>query len=100
MPESFPETDAISYGEGGSIKFTDEKKHPLTYTEGIGQRPYTRHSSHPTKEDAEKVSKALSKNFYNVTVPSKGEFVVYKDLFNTFSEGGSTKGFEYSIGGL
>ena len=75
-------------GEAGDVKFTDDKKYPLTYIEREGQMPYTRHSSHPTKQDAEKVSKGLSKHFYNVIVPIDGEYVVYTNLFQTFAGGG------------
>mgnify|MGYP003659579149 CR=1 FL=1 len=76
----------VKLKRGDKLEFTDEKIHPLTYIEKEGQMAYTRHSSHPTKKDAERVSEGLSKNFYNVIVPSKGEYVVYKNLFNTLAK--------------
>ena len=81
-----------SYEEGGVVKFTDVKRFPLTYKDREGQMAYTRHSSHPTKKDAEKVSKELSKHFYNIIVPIDEEYVVYKNLFDTYSNGGEIDG--------
>jgi len=91
VPESFPETDAISYGEGGSIKVGDKVMLPeIKMRDGKTQFEKV--------ENGEVLS--IENGIYDVLNPKTNR--IHRVTLNQikYKNGGSTKGFEYSIGGL
>jgi hypothetical protein len=100
VPESFPETDAMSYKKGGGVedvskslyveKIYDNNGNIMGYTVKDKFNVSGKYTLSSKKERAEENRQYLIDN------PSK--LAYYRK--NEYKNGGSTKGFEYSIGGL
>ena len=91
VPESFPETDAMSYKNGGSVKVGDKVMLPeIKMRDGKTQFEKV--------ENGEVLS--IENGIYDVLNPKTNR--IHKVTLNQikYKNGGSTKGFEYSIGGL
>jgi hypothetical protein len=91
VPESFPETDAMSYKNGGSVKVGDKVILPeIKMRDGKTQFEKV--------ENGEVLS--IENGIYDVLNPKTNR--IHRVTLNQikYKNGGSTKGFEYSIGGL
>ena len=99
VPESFPETDAISYKKGGAAN--DYYEQLAVYVQGVGSI----YNGTSMKKAIDKANSYLKKNAKAEIVISDEKYGDTYDLDGNMIEdkmatGGSTKGFEYSIGGL
>ena len=103
-PESFPETDAMSYKNGGGVdavevggRFYDTRRDKLaeivSTNKGLISFKYLN-----------KVGTEFSSNNVESLVKNQFDYLVnagaYQMRKHQMAQGGSTKGFEYSIGGL
>jgi hypothetical protein len=102
VPESFPETDAMSYKKGGGVDAEDYYEQLAVYVQGVGSI----YNGTSMKKAIEKANSYLKKNPKAEIVISDEKYGDTYDLYGNMIEedemanGGSTKGFEYSIGGL
>jgi hypothetical protein len=99
VPESFPETDAMSYKKGGvSNDFDDMEDTEL----------FDAHTKEAKKNKVKWIEEVSNGDDFIQSKTSKGMLYTEKDSSgnithewdNEYAQGGSTKGFEYSIGGL
>jgi hypothetical protein len=102
VPESFPETDAMSYKKGGSTRVVNEYR--LAFRNDKGKIIY-RDSEGVSVGDAYNVGKwreGIENDGFKFipTLTKVIEANKYEYKTNEMAQGGSTKGFEYSIGGL
>jgi len=113
VPESFPETDAMSYGKGGGIDYKDAISE--FNNELVNNPMVIKASEHYGKTPIE-IVKALQirlstkgnrqgkteQVWIDFEDKDSGIKVKHKKTFNNveYANGGSTNGFEYSIGGL
>jgi hypothetical protein len=88
VPESFPETDAMSYKNGGGI---EEKIMTDIYATKNGKHVKVNEKPMELRE-AEKWVKKQGIEKYYTNIDFK--------FISKYANGGSTKGFEYTIGGL
>ena len=99
VPESFPETDAMSYKKGGAAN--DYYEQLAVYVQGVGSI----YNGTSMKKAIDKANSYLKKNAKAEIVISDEKYGDTYDLDGNMIEdkmatGGLTKGFEYSIGGL
>jgi hypothetical protein len=114
MNETFPETDAMSYKNGGGVKsFFDKAKSLSNKGLKVAKTGYkkgkelTNKGVDATKKAIHDKQKKIALNVIDDTkdkVSDNKRKTILKGaqeiVTNKYEEGGSTKGFEYSIGGL
>jgi len=93
VPESFPETDAMSYATGGGVgNKTIEKR-----LEQLRKELRAERISYGELAELQSLAKYIDKNDVELL---EAAGVPEFDEDEKHAQGGSTKGFEYSIGGL
>lgn len=108
VPESFPETDAMSYKKGGAVdshyeKMIKDNWENISYAWETGGKKVPNSISNT---DAEDFLNDFDSNFDNMNEQEQAKAITkFKNAFKSvrvtkMEMGGSTKGFEYSIGGL
>jgi len=102
VPESFPNNDAVSYKTGGKVDAKDYYEQLAVYVQGVGSI----YNGTSMKKAIDKANSYLKKNAKAEIVISDEKYGDTYDLNGNMTEedemaqGGSTKGFEYTIGGL
>jgi hypothetical protein len=101
VPESFPETDAMSYKNGGEVGYSKkERVIDYYYQNDVFDDYETYDLSEEDLNNENKVIKSIIK-YHGLNKPENVN-ERFEVLFgeDEMAKGGSTKGFEYSIGGL
>ena len=100
VPESFPETDAMSYGEGGNLIGKQKMKNLKSY-EIITPNGKSHFVSAFSKKSVENfwLSSPIKKLIERKDIDASTNMNI-ENKDRKMANGGSTKGFEYSIGGL
>jgi hypothetical protein len=102
VPESFPNNDAVSYKTGGKVDAKDYFEQLAVYVQGVGSI----YNGTSMKKAIDKANSYLKKNAKAEIVISDEKYGDTYDLNGNMTEedemanGGTTKGFEYTIGGL
>lgn len=99
VPESFPSTDAMSYKTGGATKKTFAILYPQIVNAIMLNYGISKDKAESIVDSNETYLTDLIE-YYEETNPSHLSNIIMDTDEGNYAQGGSTKGFEYSIGGL